>query len=149
MPDVTSDRARLLDVLALGGEQSTLALASRLGAHKPHVLDGEALTSDFDSSLLAIAVDGLAVVDRPADATLMAAAPDLAASVAHHARRAEEAEARAARLAEHVRTLLGIVSGHDCEENGFPGTALLRVASIRAETTIVHGQPMDEAAKPR
>lgn len=38
MPDVTTDRARLLDVLALGGEQSTRALTVRLGAHKPHVL---------------------------------------------------------------------------------------------------------------
>lgn len=38
MPDVHTDRARLLDALALDGEQSTRALADRLGAHKPHVL---------------------------------------------------------------------------------------------------------------
>ena len=38
MPDVHTDRILLLDALALDGEQSTLALATRLGAHKPHVL---------------------------------------------------------------------------------------------------------------
>lgn len=38
MPDVHTDRVLLLDALALDGEQSTRALATRLGAHKAHVL---------------------------------------------------------------------------------------------------------------
>ena len=38
MPDVHTDRILMLDALALDGEQSTRTLATRLGAHKPHVL---------------------------------------------------------------------------------------------------------------
>ena len=38
MPDVHTDRVRLLEVLSRDVGQSTRAIASRLGAHKPHVL---------------------------------------------------------------------------------------------------------------
>ena len=38
MPDVHTDRVRLLEVLSADVGQSTQAIASRLGAHKPHVL---------------------------------------------------------------------------------------------------------------
>lgn len=61
------------------------ALLDATAGHTPgpwFVLGGDALTADHETSLLALDVDGMAVVDRPQDATLMAAAPDLRAALA-------------------------------------------------------------------
>jgi len=60
------------------------ALLDATAGHTPgpwFVLGGDALTADHETSLLAIDADGMAVVDRPEDATLMASAPDLRAAL--------------------------------------------------------------------